>query len=244
MSQPQFLSVPDAALALEVNPSRVRALLASGQLEGLKVGGRWLVPWAGIWERQDSPRERGRSLAPANAWAVLALASGKQPGWISQEEQRRLARLIEVRGFDGLVPRLRKRADVRPFYGHPGVLRELADSPDLVKAAANAARHHHLRLVAGEEVDAYVSESRLRALAKRMALEPQAEGANVRLRVVPAGLWPFDDEFAPKAAVAVDLAELPDARAKQIGRSAVREVAQEHRWRRALERRSARDRVA
>jgi hypothetical protein len=244
MSQPEFLSVPDAALALAVNPSRVRALLASGQLEGLKVGGRWLVPWAAIWERQDAPRERGRLLAPANAWAVLALASGKQPEWISRDEQRRLARLIEVRGFDRLVPRLRERADLQRFYGHPGILRELAESPELVKAAASAARRHRLRLVAGEEVDAYVSESRMPRLVKRMALEPHVDGANVRLRIIPAGLWPFDEEFAPRAAVAVDLAELPDARAKRIGHSAIREIAQERQWRRALERHAAADRAA
>jgi len=174
-------------------------------------------------------------LIQANAWAVLALASGRPAKWVSRAEQRRLIHLLEGRGLDALVPRLRKRAKVLRFYGHPGILRELAEAPEVVRSGPSAARRHRLGLVPGEEVDAYVSEKHVARLVKRIALEPRDDGANVRLRVVSRDLWPFDEKFAPFAAVAVDLAELPDARAKRIGRSAVRRIERSGRWRDALE---------
>jgi hypothetical protein len=231
MSRPEFLSVPDAARELGVNASRVRALLAGGQLDGIKLGGRWLVPWSAVRERRNTRPARGRSLVPANAWGVLALASGEQPDWISRDERRRLVRLLEARGFAGLVPRLRERAALQRFYAHPGILRELAEAPDVVAAGVSAARRHRLRLVPGEEVEAYVAARRLQPVIERMVLERRDEGANVRLRVIPDGFWPFHERFAPKAAVALDLAELPDARAQRIGRAAIHELEQERRWR-------------
>jgi excisionase family DNA binding protein len=234
MNPQELLSVSDAARALEVNDSRVRALLASGQLDGIKLGGRWLVPSRAVWERSRAPRERGRPFVPANAWAVLSLASGQRPEWVSRDEQRRLSRLLEFRGFEGLIPRLRERAEVRRFYAHPGILRELVDSPEVIRAGVSAARRYRLRLVPGDEVDAYVSENDLPRLVKRMALEPREE-ANVRLRVIAKGLWPFKGNVAPLAAVAVDLAELPDARAKRIGRSEIHDIAGRACWREAVE---------
>lgn len=231
MNPPEFLSVADAARALDVHNSRVRALLAAGQLDGVKLSGRWLVSARAVWERRQSPRARGRPLIPANAWAVVAMASGQHPDWISREEERRLIRLLDARGFRDIVPRLHERADVRRFFGHPGILPELSSAPELVSAGVSAARDHHLKLVPGREVDAYVSEKQLPRLVKRMALEPRDEDANVRLRVIRRGLWPFDQPVAPLAAVAIDLAELPDARAKRIGRSAIREIAARRLWR-------------
>lgn len=235
MNPPELLSVPDAAQALGVNDSRVRALLAAGQLDGVKLGGRWVVPSRAVRERRNSSRGRGRPLIQANAWAVLALASGQPAKWVSRDEQRRLVRLLEGRGFEALVPRLRGRAKVLRFYGLPGILRELGEAPEVVRAGPSAARRHRLGLVPGEEVDAYVSEKHLVRLVKRIALEPRDDGANVRLRVISRDLWPFDEQFAPLAAVAVDLAELPDARTKRIGRSAIRKIERSGRWRDALD---------
>lgn len=231
MDQPGFLSVPDAARELDVNTSRVRALLAGGQLDGVKLGGRWLVPRSAVWERRNAPRSRGRILIPANAWAVLALASGEKPDWIERNEQRRLVRLLDTRGFERLAPRLRARAESQLFYGHPGILREVADAPELARTGASAARPHGLHLAAGEQVDAYIAANRVRPFVRRMALEPRDENSNVCLRVLPDGLWPFDRRYAPRSVVAIDLAELPDLRAKRIGRAAIQEIDQHHAWR-------------
>ena len=231
VSTPEFLPVLGAARELHVSASRVRALLASGELDGIKLGGRWLVSQSAVRERRNAPRPAGRVLVPANAWAVLALASGERPDWLSRDDLRRLVRLLEARGFVSLVPRLRDRAHLRRFYGDPGILRGFAADPDVVRAGVSAARHHGLRLGPGEDVDVYISATRLRALIRRTALERRDEGTNVRLRVIPSGLWPFREPVAPKAAVAVDLAELPDTPARRIGVSAIGELDSERRWR-------------
>lgn len=234
ISRPEFLSVPDAARELSVDASRVRALLATGQLDGTKVGGRWLVSESAIRERRSAARLPGRPLMPANAWGVLALASGAPAPWLHPDERRRLVRLIEARGLVALVPRLGTRADQQRFYGHRGVLRDLAEDPELVGTGASAARRHRLHLVPGQEVDAYAPEQHLRSVVEKWALEERADGANVRLRVVPTSLWPFEEPFAPVAAVAVDLMELSDVRAKRIGRAAVEHLDRERRWREVL----------
>ncbi len=214
------ISVPDAAQALDVDPSRVRALLARGRLDGEKVGGRWLVSGHSLRALQDSPRERGRRLRPANAWAVLALASGEAVPWVGNEERRRLAKLLGVKKLSGLVGRLGERSRVERFFAHPGVLGSLQDADSVVPAGAHAARDQGARLLPGREADLYVAEAHLPDLEREFALEP-SEQPNAIVRVLPAGLWPFVDRRMPLAAVAVDLAELSDARSRRIGRELI-----------------------
>jgi hypothetical protein len=214
------LSVPEAARVLRVDPSRVRALLADGQLDGQKVGGRWLVAGASLRERERSPRGRGRRLRPANAWAVLALASGGGAPWVSKQESRRLAGLLAGRGLAGLVGRLGERARVERFFAHPGVLRPLQEAHNVVPAGAHAVRDRGERLVPGQEADLYVAEPERADLVRRFALEP-SDQPNAIVRVLPDGLWPFSDRRMPLAAVAVDLAELPDERARRVGRELI-----------------------
>lgn len=214
------LSVPDAARILRVDPSRVRALLANGQLDGQKVGSRWLVTGSSLRERQRSPRGRGRRLRPANAWAVLALASGDDAPWVSEQEGRRLSGLLAARGLAGLVGRLGERSRVERFFGHPGVLSSVQEADNVIPAGPHAARDRGERLVPGQEADIYVSEPQRAHLIREFALEP-SDQPNAIIRVLPEGLWPFLDRRMPLAAVAVDLAELPDARARRIGRQLI-----------------------
>lgn len=215
-----FVSVPDAAEQLGVDPSRVRVLLARRQLNGEKIGGRWLVAGHSVRERAQRPRHRGRPLHPANAWAVLALASGEDAPWVSDDERKRLADLLAKRGFADLVGRLDDRARVEGFYAHPGVLGSIRKSPRVIPAGAHARRKEGRRLVPGEDLDIYVSEADLSKLVRRYALEP-SDQPNLRIRVLPQRLWPFKDRRMPLAAVAVDLAEMPDARSRRIGRQLI-----------------------
>jgi hypothetical protein len=218
------ISVSDAAQALDVDPSRVRALLARGRLDGEKVGGRWLVSGQSLRALQDSPRQRGRRLRPANAWAVLALASGDAVPWVSNEERRRLAGLLAVKKLSGLAGRLGERSRVERLFAHPGVLGSLQDADNVVPAGAHAARDQGERLLPGREADLYVAEADLPGLVREFALEP-SEQPNAVVRVLPAGLWPFVERRMPLAAVAVDLAELPDARSRRIGRKLIERLS-------------------
>ena len=67
------IPVADAAAALEVHPSRVRAMIAAGQLEAEKISGRWFVDRKSVENRRSQPSVNGRPFSEANAWALLCL---------------------------------------------------------------------------------------------------------------------------------------------------------------------------
>jgi len=171
-----------------------------------------------------SPRERGRRLRPANAWAVLALASGESAPWVSDEERRRLAGLLDARRLGGLVGRLGERSRIERFFAHPGVIGSLQDARGVIPAGPHAERHRGQRLVPGREADVYVAEADLPQLVREFALEP-SDQPNAIVRVLPDGLWPFTDRRMPLAAVAVDLSELPDARSRRVGRALIESLS-------------------
>lgn len=208
-------------------------MLAAGQLDGDKIGGRWLVRGESIRRRQREEHGRGRQLSPANAWALLFLASGEPAPWLASRDRLRLLRLLDERQLKGLRGRFHQRGSQRAFVAHPGVLRHLAEDPRVVWSGVSAASAHGLGLSAGEELDAYVPAPALASLVEQYALAEPGDGvpANVALRVVPEGIWPFDRELAPIAAVALDLAQNPDARSARIGRQALRLLDRLRRWR-------------
>jgi hypothetical protein len=234
MAPLDFISVEEAARELEVNGSRVRAMLQSGGLDGDKIGGRWLVAGESVRRRQREGYERGRQFSPGNAWALLFLASGlKPPGDLARWERSRLLHLLDDRGLDGLQGRLRHRASVQAFSAHPGVLRHLATDNRLVLSGVSGASAHGLGLSAGQELDAYVRASDLDRLVSEFALAPADGGlANLKLREVPDNAWSFDKPVAPLAAVALDLAQEPDKRSVRIGLRRLRQLDHQHRWRR------------
>jgi hypothetical protein len=210
----------------------VRALLAAGQLAGDKLGGRWVVSQESVQARRRIPQARGRQLHSANAWSALLLASGERSQLGEQRDRARVLALLDDRGIQGLRPRLRDRAVVQRFYGHPGVLAHFTDAGPLCRSGASAAGAHELGLVTGEEVDAYIADHDADAVAKQFGLEPRDAGANVVLRLLPPGLERVaSGRVAPLAAVAVDLAEQPEPRAARIGHQVLERLDRERRWR-------------
>jgi len=236
MASADLISVSAAARELGVNAARVRAMLAAGRLDGRKVGGRWLVHSASVRRRRRERRGRGRSLTPANAWAVLFLASGENNPQISGSARSRLRRLLELRGgVEGLLDRFDQRASERSLVAHPGILRHLSSDQRIVLTGISAAGEYELGLSASDEVDAYVPAESVGDVMTTFALEEPRVGTagNVRLRVVPEGIWPFRKHVAPLAVVALDLAQELDVRSSRIGLATLRRLDQEHRWRAA-----------
>ena len=227
------MPVDEAARRLDVNNARVRAMLASGQLEGDKVGGRWLVRDSSLRRRQRERPESGRQFSSANAWAALFLASGRKVPGLRSSERRRLLRLLDERGLEGLKGRFHRRGWPHSFAAHPGILRHVADDPLLVLSGISAASFHRLGLSGGEELYAYVPASALPQLVSRFALARPEGNANVELRAVPDVVWPFEEHFAPIAAVALDLAQEPDARSARIGLQILRQLDKKRGWRAA-----------
>lgn len=217
------LSIPEAARALDLSPARVHALVGSGRLPAVKVGGRWLIERAEVDRRQRLGARRGRPFAPHNAWALLRLASGEDPGDLDPSVRSRLRKALAMEGLRQLAPRLGSRGAIRYFDAHRGELPHVIGDPRFLASGVSAAGAYDLDLIPGQEADGYVRAGDLGALVADHALRPAAAGANLRLRVVDDGAWRVqpDARVAPLAAVALDLVEDPDPRSAAAGSAAL-----------------------
>src|SRR5687767_4953682 len=96
-----WLTVERAATRLGLHPSRVRRLIASGDLSAEKMGRDWLIDAASLERLRSADRPRGRPLAPAHAWAILWLASGDSglqaiaADWLEPWAASRLRRALD-----------------------------------------------------------------------------------------------------------------------------------------------------
>lgn len=220
------VSIPEAAKALDLSASRVQALVARGQIPAIKVGGRWLIERGALDERQRAAL-RGRPFAAHNAWALLCLASGGNPGGIDPSVRSRLRRAIALEGVEGLGPRLARRAESRHFSAHPGEIPYILKDPGFVESGVSAAAVHGFDLASSwPEADGYLRASALEEFIAAHALRPAGGEVNLHIRLVPDEAWRFLDNapVAPLAAVALDLAEDPDPRSSQAGHTALQNL--------------------
>ncbi|MDX6672445.1 MAG: hypothetical protein QOI91_2808 [Solirubrobacteraceae bacterium] len=225
-----YVSAAQAAVELGVDPARVRALVAGGELEGEKLAGRWLVDSASLALRVRSRPPAGRPFAPHNAWALIFLASELDPSWVSPSRRSQLRRALRLESFEKLAPRLARRAQVHHFRAHPGELARVRSDGRLVLAGASAAGGHGLDLLAGAEVDSYVSEAVLKEVVRDHVLDVASPAeANLILRSVASPAWPFESgsKMAPLAAVALDLSEDLDRRSVRLGRELLARLSRE-----------------
>ena len=225
-SMMDLVSIPQAAKALELSPSRIQALVVRGQMPASKIGGRWLIERAAIEKRRREGAPRGRPFAAHNAWALLRLASGEDPGGIDPSVRSRLRRALALEGLEKLGPRLIRRAESHYFDAHRGEISYILDDAAFVGSGISAAGAHGFDLASGPEADGYLRAAALKEFAADHALRPAGPGANLHLRVVPDEAWRFLDgaPVAPVAAVALDLAEDPDPRSSQAGRAALHDL--------------------
>ncbi len=217
---PELVDVTEAARELELDPSRVRALIATGALRADKVGGRWLVHWDSVVARRRAPVPPGRPLTPHNAWALLLEASGEPvPGDVEPVARWRRRQALQHWGLLAIARRIDRRARVGRFWGLPGELRALREDEALVLTGSSAAGALKLELAAPDTIDAYVPARRADEIVRAHALqEAPASQANVTLRIVPDDAWLLDGRrIAPKAAVALDLASYVDPRSSRVG---------------------------
>ena|ERR1035438_3178575 len=222
-----LLSASAAAAALGVHPSRVRALIASGDLAAEKVGGVWLIDRASIAGRNRQQTSAGRPLSPVNAWALLLAASGEEmPSGLEPSARWRIRRALEMYDLDVLRPRLARRAEPASYWALAGELRALRERSDLALSGPSAAAAYELDLVSSDAIDAYVPAHVLASLQREHAIERMSgPDANVILRAVPDGAWLLDGRrFAPLAAVAIDLWSYADPRAARVGADVVARI--------------------
>lgn len=222
---PNVLSVVEAAETLGVSQQQVRHLIRSGQLEADRLGRAFLVRAEAVERRASQAWPRGRRFAPANAWALLFIADGKEAPWLSPDDRWRVKRHIARHSLERLRPRLVDRAKAVQLRAHHSLLNRLRSDPDLMLSGVSAARELRLGLLgAGDDVDAYVDSSRFRDVMRRYRLRPSQE-PNVVLRVVPPVGWAsLPGHIAPAAAIALDLLDHPEPRVQQVGQDLLAKV--------------------
>jgi excisionase family DNA binding protein len=224
----EYLSIDEAAQGLRVSPRRVRQLLADGSLQGLRIGGRWLVSPTAIERRRQSTPPPGRPLSSGSAWQVLAALSQAEDGLERLSpplRSRARSRATQLREQPvEAIPRewrsaLRRRAELHQFYGHPSVLADLLNDPKIVQSGISAAHHHGADLMVVGGAEGYLRSQNLSSIVEYYALSPAlGPDANVWLHVVDTGAdWLFRRDLAPRAVVAADLLEHDGVRDRAAG---------------------------
>jgi len=209
-----YLSVPEAAAIIGVTDRRVRAMIANGLLAAERIGGRWLLPDTQVDRMAAAPRKPGRPYSPAHAWGLLAIAADRATPWLADRDRRRLSETLSSTTIEDLAPALRRRAELRPWFVHPGVLTDFTADDRTVAAGPSATS----RLSYNGPTHLYVSASATDALLSEYRPITDAADPNVIVRIVH-GVWPFTEgeSVAWPVVVAVDLLEeRSDVRARRV----------------------------
>jgi excisionase family DNA binding protein len=233
------MTTRESAQRLNVNQSRVRALIGAGSLSARRVGIQWLID-ADSLDRHAaliSGHATGRSMSPRIAWAAAALVDDVADGLAASERYRLKRRITESSLSIQTVQRwLSRRADgiTRYRVGERDIAALLARD-DVVATGVSAASHYGLGLSTGGSGDAYVTSQVRDQLVRDYFLIPSSQG-NLALRAVDRG-WHLataiaDDHhlFVPRLIAGVDLAEDTDARTSRAGRELITAALNSRGW--------------
>lgn len=193
-------------------------MLVDELVPAVRIGRAWAIEQHHLDRFKNHRASAGRPWSPSSAWAAVAVADGRESS-LAPADRSRARRRLSGKGLHGIAKRLAARADRKRLYGHPSVLARLANEPNLVLSGVSAAAEHGADVVALDFLEAYIPLSQEKDIIKRYALNPDAERANIVLRIVKDSVWPFASgvRIAPRAVVAVDLLESEDARSRRAG---------------------------
>lgn len=195
-------------------------MIDSGRLPAVRVGGRLLIARRDVESReQDGACLEGRPYSIRRAWALIMLADGRALRDLDPSTRSRLRRLLRERSLWSIRARLIGRAERLDLRAHPSDLDRIDAEPGLVRSGPRSAADAGLGLIAPDAVrEVYVSATVAEHLRSRYQLVP-SDRPNVILRVVPDDLNPaLDGPYAPRSAIALDLAEDPDPRSQSVAR--------------------------
>lgn len=220
------VSVSEAARLLGMHPGRVRRAAQAGRFPAQKIGNSWVI------SRSDLPRveaaRRGRPLSARSAWALVRALSGLDVEGLSRSERQRLrGRIKEIDRLGGSA--WRARVVDHWYYGHPGILQQLAADSRLRVSRPERIRSGD-RLVSLGPNPLYVPAEAHDDVVRQFALRAASPSdANVHIRVPVQADWLFSQPELPDAAIALDLLEARDPRSQDVARRALRRLADEHR---------------
>ena len=189
-----LLSLEDASALLGVSAERVRQLVISGDLSGVRFGNAWAVPRSQVVARGRRPGRRGRPFGIVRAWAAI------EAGDVDLDAAGRYRNRSRVMRCD------LSRAD----FAH------LASLDSAMISGVEAAIVHGVNLGSiADGSDLYLSERALESAPIALVSSPLGSAV---LRLLPDEFEPPEallvagQRFAPAAAVALDLLESDDPR--------------------------------
>jgi len=217
-----LISPTEAAGRLGITPRRVYALIHDGRLGSQRIGGRLLIHRRDVDARLGATPAVGRPFSARRAWAMILLAAGEDPGGLDTSTRSKLRRLLRDRDLWSMRTKLAGRAERRPLRAHSSDIGKLEADPEVVRTGVRYSAEAGLGLVAPDApVELYVDRATADRLTSRYRLAPSRQ-PNVVLRVVPDEVraW-LHGSLAPLPAIALDVAEDPEARAQDVARAAL-----------------------
>lgn len=223
------VSVSEAARRLAVHPSRVRSLIATGQLQARRIGAQWVVDDADLEERKGfvAAGATSRAMSTRVAWAAAALLDGDDADWLATSERSRLRARLRAHEVEDWQTYRRwlgsRQTAVTRFRVADSDVQVLLAREGVVAAGLSAAGAYQLGLGTSGQADAYVSPAVLADLVEDFFLIESAVG-KLTLRTVD-GDWHLrtaqyrrGECVAARLMVAVDLLDAGDARSHEAGR--------------------------
>jgi Helix-turn-helix domain len=205
-----IVSTEDAARRLGVDPSRIRAMVTSGALEGRKIGGRWIIEDTAIDERLARTTRHGRPLSIRSAWGLLWAADDRATPWLQPRERTRAKQRAREWPIQQWPWATQHRAHQRNLRAHPSVLDAIRNDPRSVRTGSSA-QGLPIDLIAPGDAEIYLHADHTNAFITEYGLI-KSQQPNVAIRTPPAELWLFTTSDAPWPVVAVDLLEANDDR--------------------------------
>ena len=219
------LDVNQAAQLLSLRPRSVLRLIRDGELPARKEFGRWRILRSDVEVRRELGSRGGRRYSPAQAWGLIAIVSGGQAPWLDRVSRWRIERQLDGRSLDELRSALADRGRAHRYAAHPDSIARLGGMAGAMLSGLPGASASGVGVIASSEhYEAYLPASTLAEAVREHHLREDLEGS-VILRPIVAGAlprpWPA---VAPGLAVALDLLEGRDPRARQVGRDLLAEL--------------------
>ena len=213
-----IVGVGQAAHMLGLRPRSVLRLIKDGELPAHKEFGRWRILRADVEIRREVGAHDGRRYAPAKAWGLIFLAGGGQAPWLDRISRWRIQKQLASRPWPGLRHALADRAALSRYVAHPDSIARLHDERGLMHSGLGAAEASGAGVIsAGDRFEAYVPSERLPDIVRHYHLRGDPAGLVALRAVRPAVLPEPQPPVAPPMAIALDLLEDHEPRARQVG---------------------------
>lgn len=212
-----WISPTDAAERLGVTPRRVYALVRDNRLRAIRVGGRLAIDRREVDARVRGAPAVGRPFSARRAWTMILLAAGEDPSGVDASTRSKLRRILRQHDLWSMRAKFVGRAERQLLRAHSSDIARLEAEPDLVRTGARCAAEAGLGLIAPDApLELYVDRATAERLTQRYRLAP-SQRPNVVLRILPDEVraW-LSGPLAPRPAIALDLADDQDSRAREV----------------------------